>query len=38
VRRVRVLPDAIGVEVRPDPDRLALAVHDAGAEVWRPAR
>jgi hypothetical protein len=38
VHQARLLPDAIDAEVRHDPDRLALAVHDVGAEVGRLAR
>jgi 2-phospho-L-lactate transferase/gluconeogenesis factor (CofD/UPF0052 family) len=38
VHQARLLPDAMGAEVRHDPDRLASAVHDVGAEVGRLAR
>ena len=38
VHRARLLPDAMDAEMRHDPDRLALAVHDVGAEVRRLAR
>jgi uncharacterized cofD-like protein len=34
----RLLPGAMGAEMRHDPDRLALAVHDVSAEVRRLAR
>jgi uncharacterized cofD-like protein len=33
VHQARLVPDAMDAEVRHDPDRLALAVHDVGAEV-----
>ena len=38
VHRARLLPDAMDAEMRHDADRLALAVHDVGAEVRRLAR
>ena len=38
VHRARLLPDAMDAEMRHDPGRLALAVHDVGAEVRRLAR
>jgi uncharacterized cofD-like protein len=38
VRQARLLPDAMDAELRHDPDRLALAVHEVGAEVRRLAR
>lgn len=37
VHRARLLPDAMDAEMRHDPDWLALAVHDVGAEVPRLA-
>lgn len=38
VHRGSLLPDAMDAELRHDPDRLALAVHDLGADVRRLAR
>jgi hypothetical protein len=38
VHRARLLPDAMDAEMRHDPDRLALAVHDVGTGVRRLAR
>jgi hypothetical protein len=38
VHRARLLPDAMDAEMRHDPDRLALAAHDVGAEVRGLAR
>jgi len=38
VHQARLLPDAMDAEVRHDPDRLALAVNDVGAEVRGGAR
>jgi hypothetical protein len=35
VHQARLLPDTIDAEMRHDPDRLALAVHELGAEVRR---
>jgi uncharacterized cofD-like protein len=33
IHQARLLPDTMDAEMRHDPDRLALAVHDLGAEV-----
>jgi hypothetical protein len=33
MHQARLLPDAMDAQVRHDPDRLALAVHDVCAEV-----